>query len=122
MDQQPLPLPTPNAEIRQWAMFCHLAALAGLLFPLGNLLGPLVVWIWKKDLDPFIDAQGKEALNFQITVFLASIICFALMFVLIGLVLFAGLMVAVLVLTIIAGVKANEGQPYRYPLTWRPIK
>ncbi|MGH8464689.1 MAG: DUF4870 domain-containing protein, partial [Pseudomonas sp.] len=49
MDQQPLPLPTPNAEIRQWAMFCHLAALAGLLFPLGNLLGPLVVWIWKKD-------------------------------------------------------------------------
>ena len=122
MSEQSLQLPIPNAEVRQWAMFCHLAALAGLLFPLGSLLGPLVMWIWKKDLDPFVDAQGKEALNFQLTVFLASIVCFALMFVLVGLVLFAGLVVAVLVLTIIAGVKANEGQAYRYPLTWRPIK
>ncbi|MNE20738.1 hypothetical protein D3C77_345830 [compost metagenome] len=103
-------------------MFCHLAALLGLVVPFGNLLGPLVMWIWKKDLDPFIDAQGKEALNFQLTVFLASIICFALMFVLVGIVLFGMLMVAVLVLTIVAGVKANDGQPYRYPMTWRPIK
>ncbi|MGE8391327.1 DUF4870 domain-containing protein [Pseudomonas sp. BIGb0427] len=122
MTEQPLQLPTPNAEARQWAMFCHLAALLGLVFPFGSLLGPLVMWIWKKDVDPFVDAQGKEALNFQITVFIAGIICGLLMFVLIGIVLFGMLMIAVLILTIIAGVKANEGQPYRYPLTWRPIK
>ncbi|CAK9892166.1 MULTISPECIES: DUF4870 domain-containing protein [Pseudomonas] len=122
MTEQPLQLPTPNAEVRQWAMFCHLAALLGLVFPFGSLLGPLVMWIWKKDVDPFVDAQGKEALNFQITVFIASIICAVLMFVLIGVVLFGMLMIAVLILTIMAGVKANDGLPYRYPLTWRPIK
>ncbi|MGF6592491.1 DUF4870 domain-containing protein [Pseudomonas sp. 2835] len=122
MSEQPLQLPTPSADVRQWAMFCHLAALLGLVFPFGSLLGPLVMWIWKKDVDPFVDAQGKEALNFQITVFIAGVICGLLMFILIGIVLFGMLMIAVLILTIIAGVKANEGKPYRYPLTWRPIK
>lgn len=117
-----IPVPPPNAEIRQWAMFCHLSAFLGLLIPFGSLLGPLVMWIWKRELDPFVDAQGKEALNFQISVTIAAFICFLLAFVLVGMVLFGILMVAVLVLVIIAGVKANEGQAYRYPLIWRPIK
>ncbi|EKT4465357.1 DUF4870 domain-containing protein [Pseudomonas juntendi] len=122
MNEPDLPITPPNAEIRQWAMFCHLSALLGLVVPLGHLLGPLVMWIWKRELDPFIDAQGKEALNFQISVTIAGFICFLLMFVLVGIVLFAILAVAVLVLAIVAGVKANEGKPYRYPLIWRPIK
>ncbi|MBF8721837.1 MULTISPECIES: DUF4870 domain-containing protein [Pseudomonas] len=122
MNEPDLPITPPNAEIRQWAMFCHLSALLGLVVPLGHLLGPLVMWIWKRELDPFIDAQGKEALNFQISVTIAGFICFLLMFVLVGIVLFAILTVAVLVLAILAGVKANEGKPYRYPLIWRPIK
>ncbi|UBM25285.1 DUF4870 domain-containing protein [Pseudomonas sp. p1(2021b)] len=122
MNEPDLPITPPNAEIRQWAMFCHLSALFGLVVPLGHLLGPLVMWIWKRELDPFIDAQGKEALNFQISVTIAGFICFLLMFVLVGIVLFAILTVAVLVLAIVAGVKANEGKPYRYPLIWRPIK
>ncbi|WP_225786760.1 DUF4870 domain-containing protein [Pseudomonas sp. Marseille-P8916] len=122
MSDPNLPITPPNAEIRQWAMFCHLAALLGLVVPLGHLLGPLVLWIWKRELDPFIDAQGKEALNFQISVTIAGGICFLLMFVLVGIVLFAILVVAVLILIILAGVKANEGQPYRYPLIWRPLK
>ena len=122
MNEPDLPITPPNAEIRQWAMFCHLSALLGLVVPFGHLLGPLVMWIWKRELDPFIDAQGKEALNFQISVTIAGFICFLLMFVLVGIVLFAILTVAVLVLVILAGVKANEGKPYRYPLIWRPIK
>lgn len=122
MNEPDLPITPPNAEIRQWAMFCHLSALLGLVVPLGHLLGPLVMWIWKRELDPFIDAQGKEALNFQISVTIAGFICFLLMFVLVGIVLFAILAVAVLVLAIVAGGKANEGKPYRYPLIWRPIK
>ncbi|MHC6228061.1 DUF4870 domain-containing protein [Pseudomonas sp. X10] len=122
MSDPTLPVPPPNAEIRQWAMFCHLSALLGLVVPLGSLLGPLVMWIWKRELDPFIDAQGKEALNFQISVTIAAFICFLLMFVLVGVVLFAILVIAVLILIILAGVRANEGQPYRYPLIWRPIK
>ncbi|MBV4538680.1 MULTISPECIES: DUF4870 domain-containing protein [Pseudomonas] len=122
MSDPNVPVNLPNSEIRQWAMFCHLSALLGLAVPLGHLLGPLVMWIWKRELDPFIDAQGKEALNFQISVTIAGFICFLLTFVLIGLVLFAILAVAVLILIILAGVKANEGQAYRYPFIWRPIK
>ena len=59
---------TPGQEARQWAMFCHFAAFIGLVFPFGSLLGPLIVWQLKRESDPFVDAQGKEALNFQITV------------------------------------------------------
>ncbi|HGM5583533.1 TPA: DUF4870 domain-containing protein [Pseudomonas putida] len=122
MSDPNLPIETPSAEVRQWAMFCHFSGLLGLVMPLGHLLGPLVMWIWKREVDPFVDAQGKEALNFQISVTIAGFICFLLMFVVIGIVLFAILAVAVLILIILAGVRANEGKPYRYPLIWRPIK
>ena len=113
---------TPGQEARQWAMFCHFAAFIGLVFPFGSLLGPLIVWQVKKDLDPFVDAQGKEALNFQISVALAMVLCFLLMVVLIGFPLLALVGIAALVLTVIAGIKANEGRAYRYPFCWRLIK
>jgi uncharacterized Tic20 family protein len=103
-------------------MFCHLAAFLGLIFPFGNLLGPLILWQLKKETDPFIDAQGKEALNFQITVALAAVVCFMLIIVVIGFPLLMLVGVGALVLTIIAGIKANEGVAYRYPFTWRLIK
>ncbi len=122
MSDSNLSITPPSADVRQWAMFCHLSALLGLAVPLGHLLGPLVLWHLKREQDPFIDAQGKEALNFQISVTIAGLVCFLLMFVFIGLVLFAMLMVAVLILIILAGVRANEGKAYRYPLIWRPIK
>ena len=112
----------PNQEVRQWAMFCHFAAFLGLVFPFGNLLGPLIVWQIKKELDPFVDEQGKEALNFQISVTLAMLLCFLLMVVVIGFPLLALVSIAALVLTIIAGIKVNEGQPYRYPFSWRLLK
>ena len=114
--------PVPSREARQWAMFCHFSAFLGLVFPFGNLLGPLIVWQVKKDLDPFVDAQGKEALNFQISVALAMVLCFLLMVVLIGFPLLALVGIAALILTVIAGIKANEGRAYRYPFCWRLIK
>ncbi|AOE62918.1 DUF4870 domain-containing protein [Pseudomonas corrugata] len=120
-DEQVL-LPQPDREARQWAMFCHLSALSGLVIPFGTLIGPLVLWQIKRESDPFIDAQGKEALNFQITVAIASLISFLLMIVVIGFFLFGLIAIGALVLTIIGGIKANEGQPYRYPFTWRLIK
>ena len=103
-------------------MLCHFAAFFGLIFPFGNLLGPLIVWQLKKEVDPYIDAQGKEALNFQITVAIAAMICFLLMVVIIGFPLLMLVGVGALVLTIIAGVKVNDGVAYRYPFTWRLIK
>lgn len=120
-DEQVL-LPQPSKEARQWAMFCHLSALLGIWIPFGTLIGPLVLWQLKRESDPFIDAQGKEALNFQITVAIASAVSLLLMVVVIGFFLFGLVAIGALVLTIIGGVKANEGQPYRYPFTWRLVK
>jgi len=122
MSDSQLPLPKPSPEIRQWAMFCHFASFFGLIFPFGNLLGPLIIWQIKKETDPFIDAQGKEALNFQITVSIAAMICMLLMVVVIGFPLLILVGVGALVLTIIGGLKANDGLAYRYPFTWRLIK
>jgi uncharacterized Tic20 family protein len=122
MSDEQLPLPAPSREVRQWAMFCHLSALLGIWVPFGSLIGPLILWQLKREMDPFIDDQGKEALNFQISVAIASAICLLLMVVVIGFFLFGLLAIGALVLTIIAGVKANEGQLYRYPFTWRLIK
>jgi uncharacterized Tic20 family protein len=104
-------------------MLCHYAAFFWLLVPMiGNVIGPLIVWQLKKDLDPFVDAQGKEALNFQITYSVAMMICGLLAWVLIGFPLMLLVSITALVLTIIAGIKANEGQAYRYPFSWRLIK
>ncbi|MCP1652536.1 DUF4870 domain-containing protein [Pseudomonas sp. GD04087] len=121
-DEVPVPQPKPSQEARQWAMFCHFAAFLGFIFPFGNLLGPLIVWQIKRESDPFVDRQGKEALNFQITVSLAVVVSFLLMLVVIGFFLLGLVSIGALVLTIIAGIKANEGLDYRYPFTWRPIK
>ncbi|AKT28053.1 DUF4870 domain-containing protein [Pseudomonas syringae pv. actinidiae] len=120
-DSQQL-LNKPSQSARQWAMFCHLSAFAGLIFPFGNLLGPLILWQVKKDADPFIDAQGKEALNFQITVAIAATVSMLLMLVVIGFALLMLVGIGAMVLTIIAGVKANDGLDYRYPFTWRVLK
>ncbi|KPY30119.1 hypothetical protein ALQ60_00259 [Pseudomonas syringae pv. papulans] len=122
MNDSPQPLYKPSREARQWAMFCHLSALIGLVFPFGNLLAPLIFWQMKRETDPFIDSQGKEALNFQITAAIAGLICIMLMFVVIGIALFMLVCLGAFILTVIAGVKANNGLEYRYPFTWRLLK
>ncbi|KJJ95240.1 MULTISPECIES: DUF4870 domain-containing protein [Pseudomonadaceae] len=121
-DEVPVQQVQPSQEARQWAMFCHFAAFLGFIFPFGNLLGPLIVWQIKRESDPFVDRQGKEALNFQITVSLAVVVSCLLMLVVIGFFLLGLVSIGALVLTIIAGIKANEGLDYRYPFTWRPLK
>ncbi|MTI72890.1 DUF4870 domain-containing protein [Stenotrophomonas acidaminiphila] len=103
-------------------MFAHLAALAGIVIPLGNLLGPLIVWLVKKDTMPFVADQGKEALNFNITVFIAAFVSGILTLVLIGFLLLIVVGIAWLVLTIMAALAANKGEAYRYPFTLRLIK
>ena len=122
MSDNQLPVPAQTKEVRQWAMLCHFAAFLGLVFPFGSVLGPLILWQVKKDMDPLIDDQGKEALNFQLTVAIAWLVCFVLGFVVFGFLLMVVLVIAALVLTIIGGVKANKGIAYRYPCTWRLIK
>lgn len=118
----PPPSGESNQEARQWAMFAHLSALIGFLIPLGSVIGPLVIWQIKKNEFPFVDDQGKEALNFQITVLIAVLACLVLSVVIIGFLLLPVVGIAALVFTIIGGIKANNGESYRYPLTLRLVK
>jgi uncharacterized Tic20 family protein len=114
---------TPDKDARTWAMVCHLSALVGFVIPgIGFVLGPLVVWALKRDDSPFIDAQGKEALNFQLTMFLAFVVSMVLVVVFVGLLLAAALAVAEVILIVIAAVKVTEGVDYRYPVNIRFIK
>jgi uncharacterized protein len=112
----------PGNEAKQWAFFAHLSALVGFVIPFGSLLGPLIIWQMKKNEMPFVDDQGKEALNFQITMAIAFIASCILMLVLIGFLLAAIVGIMDLVYTIIAAIAANNGQAYRYPFNLRLIK
>jgi len=103
-------------------MLCHLSALSGFIIPFGSLIGPLVVWQIKKNQYPIVDDQGKEALNFQITITLAAIVSAILIVVLVGIALIIAVGIASLVFTIIAAIKANNGETYRYPFCLRLIK
>jgi uncharacterized Tic20 family protein len=120
---QPAETPAvPGKEARTWAMLCHLLALSGFCIPFGNVLAPLILWAIKRDDDPFIDDQGKEALNFQLTMTIAVVISMVLIFVAIGLLLLIVLAIFQLVMIIMASVAANEGRAYRYPVAIRFFK
>jgi uncharacterized Tic20 family protein len=110
-----------GSEERNWSVAAHLSAFAALLIPLGHLLGPLAVWLIKRREMPMVDRHGKEALNFQITVTLASFACGLLFMVGIGVVLLFALLVADAVLIIMAAMKASRGEAFRYPFTLRLI-
>jgi uncharacterized Tic20 family protein len=114
--------PRPSADECQWAMFAHLAALAGYFIPVGNILGPLIVWMIKKDQMPFVDDQGKEALNFQISMSIYILISILAICIVIGIVTAIAFGIATLVYSIIAAMQANKGEYYRYPMTIRFIK
>lgn len=123
-----------DPQQRQWAMFAHLSALLGGLLTtawggsIGCFIGPLVIWLLKKDAMPFVGDQAKEALNFNITVAIIFLVLFLMtLFTLgIGIIITGPLFVVVglswLVFTIIAAIRANDGIAYRYPLTLRLIK
>lgn len=135
-----IPLPgqgqLSESEDRTWGMLCHLAAFAGLLLPsLGNIIGPLIVWLIKRDTSPFVDAHGKESLNFQISmtiylyvggtvvfgisVVLSLLICLgSLMSIFLGLLL-SCLVIVAIIYQIVAAIRAKEGGFLRYPLTIR---
>jgi uncharacterized Tic20 family protein len=117
--------PTTSAAIgkeeRNWAMLAHLSGLLAFATLIGGVLGPLVMWMIRKDDMNFAADQDKEALNFQITVFIAGLIAGVMCLILIGFVLLGILVIADLVLMIVAAVKASEGVNYRYPFNLRLI-
>jgi uncharacterized Tic20 family protein len=127
---QPAPAPGSNeSQARTWNMLCHLSALAGFVIPFGNIIGPLLVWQIKKKEFPSVDVHGKAALNFQLTVFITAfagaIVAFVLSFFCVGFLLFPIVILialAGLVFAIIAGLKANNGEDYKYPFSFQLVK
>ena len=112
----------PTENERTWGMLAHLSALAGLVIPLiGNVLGPLLVSIARSDQSAFVAAHAKEALNFNISVTLAAVVCTVLMLVFVGFLLGSALFIAWLVMTLIAAIRASEGVAYRYPFSLRLV-
>ncbi|MBS1788905.1 MAG: DUF4870 domain-containing protein [Acidobacteria bacterium] len=111
-----------SKDERLWGMLAHVLALSGYVgVPLGNLLAPLVIWLVKKDQSQFVADQAKESLNFQISLTIYAIISGLSILVLIGIVLLPLVLLAGAILTIVATVKANNGEFYRYPFTIRLI-
>ena len=139
-DQAPRPTPaetTPPAETpagsmskneQTMGMLCHLTALAAFLIPGvghvfgGHLIGPLIVWMIKRNEMPFVESQGKESLNFQISITIYGILASILIIVLIGFVLLAAVAIFNVVCVIMASIETANGKPYRYPLCIRFIK
>ena len=121
--QQPPAAPLrEEKQERTWAMVCHLAALSALVTGFGFIIGPLVVWLIKKDEYPLVDGNGKEAVNFQLSMLIYGAVAFVLCFVLIGFLLLPAVAIFDLVMVIISSVKASKGEKVRYPLTIRLIK
>jgi uncharacterized Tic20 family protein len=110
-----------SKDARTWGMLCHLSALAGLVTFVGFLLGPLVVWLLKRNDFPFVESQGKESLNFQITMVIAFALCIPLCFVVVGFVLLPVVGLVDIVLTVTAAIRASDGIAYRYPFALRLV-
>jgi uncharacterized Tic20 family protein len=129
---QPPPQPPPQQQqvtvataagpsTAGWMMLCHLSALAGVIVPFANLVGPLIVWLTKRNEIPEVDVEGKEALNFQISMTIYFLVSAVLTVVIIGLPMMVAVGLFDLVMTIVASVKSSQGVVYRYPLTIRLI-
>jgi uncharacterized Tic20 family protein len=118
--QPPVPASSTSSDVRTWSVLCHASALLGLFFHFfGHLLGPLIVWLIKRDMSPEIDANGKESLNFQISMLIYDVIAGILCIVVIGIPMLIALWILNTVFVIIASVKTSEGKFYRYPFTIR---
>ena len=123
----PFPPPPPQPptcsakDERLWATFCHLGGLGMYVFPFGNVIIPLVIWLVKKDEYPLVNDQGKEALNFQLSIMIYTIVSLVLLLAVVGIALLLAVLIFDVVMIVIASIKANEGVAYRYPLTIRFI-
>ncbi|MCU0363741.1 MAG: DUF4870 domain-containing protein [Bacteroidales bacterium] len=108
--------PIPESE-RNWAMLCHLSALSGYFFPFGGIIGPLVCWLSKRDESDWVNENGKNAMNFNLSMLLYIFLAIPLCFIVIGFPIIFSIMVLRLVCVIIASIKAAKGERFRYPLS-----
>ena len=113
---------TPSKDERTWAMLCHFSTYIGFIFPFGNIIVPLIIWLSKREDLPLVEDQGREVLNFQISMTIYFIISGILCIILIGIPILIGLIIFDFIITIVAAISANDGKCYRYPINLRLIK
>jgi uncharacterized Tic20 family protein len=101
---------------RNWAMFCHLSAFSGFFFPFGGIIGPLICWLSRKDESSWVNVNGRESLNFQLSVLLYIVLAIPLCFIIIGIPIIIMLGILKVICVIIASVKAAKGESFTYPL------
>jgi len=111
--------PHLSKDERTWGMFCHLGAFAGYVVPFGNIIGPLIIWLLKREDSSFVDAQGRESLNFQISFTIYFVVAILLVFVFVGIILIPLLILLQFIFVIVAALKAQDGGVYHYPLSFR---
>jgi hypothetical protein len=126
-EEAPLPLALPSTrDERLWATLIHLSGILGSCFTYcmipGHILVPLIIWLLKREGSPFLNDQGKECVNFQITLTIAAIPCFILFVVCVGVPMLICLAVYAVIIQIVAAIKANEGGLFRYPYIIRFLK
>jgi uncharacterized Tic20 family protein len=107
--------PRPGSDDTTFATLAHVLGLV------TSWIGPLVIYLAKKDQSPYVRRQAAEALNFQLTMFIAYLVAVLLSIVLIGLLLMPVIWVVTLVFHIQAAVATNRGAAYRYPVSIRMI-
>lgn len=115
MEQTPNTSTTPTSDEKTLALLSHILCLVGGFIP------PLIIWLIKKDDSKFVSDSAKESLNFQITIFIAYVVCWVLALILIGFILMFAVMIFWFVMIIIATVETNKGKLYRYPINIRII-
>ena len=121
-DEPPVRTEGPSPNDRNWAVLCHVVSFVGFVVPLGNIIGPLLVWLLRRADSPFIDLHGKEAVNFQISLTIYVVLSGLLVLALIGFLLLPVVLVFGIVVVIMAALRANAGLEYRYPMTIRLLK
>ncbi len=113
---------TLEQQTRQWGLFLHLSILAGFVVPFAGLIAPIVIWQLKRAELPGIDEHGKNATNWIISKIIYAVVCFILAFVIIGIPLLIALGVVAIIFPIVAAIKANNGEVWKYPLAISFIK
>jgi uncharacterized protein len=111
-----------DQAVRNIAVAAHLSTFAGLVVPFGSVIGPLAVWLTRRDPDPFIDQAGREALNFGISIAIYGLVALVATLMLVGIPLLIVGAIAWVVLASLAAVKASHGQAYGYPPTMRLVR
>ena len=111
-----------NNEERTMSMLCHLSALAMFVIPFGSILGPLIVWLVKKDQYPEVDRQGKDAINFHLSMLIYTLVAVFLILILVGIMLLVVIGIFTLIMIIIASIKSNNGERFEYPLSIKFIQ